>query len=102
MKFSFKSLPGTIPRGARSIRDVVATGVSVKKKERTNLSTSDRLKLAKATREGGTDKFTFFESDGQTGSDLRAVYDLHKCLEALSTAIKFYDMGDIFKCSPAT
>ena len=66
MKFSFKSLLGTVPRGARSVRDVVAAGVSVKKEERNNLSTSDRLKLARAAREGGTDKFTFFESDGQT------------------------------------
>ena len=64
MQFSFKSLLGTIPRGARSVRDVVAAGISVKKEERTNLSTSDRLKLTKAAREGGRDKFPFFESDG--------------------------------------
>ena len=101
MKFSFKSLLGTVPKGARSVRDVVAAGVSVKKEERTNLSTSDRLKLAKAAREGGTNKFTFFESDGQTGGDFRAVYDLHMRLEALSKAITFYDMGDVFQILPS-
>ena len=101
MKFSFKSLLGTVPRGARSVRDAVASGVSVKKEERNNLSTSDRLKLAKAAREGGMDKFTFFESDGQTGGDFRAVYDLHMRLEALSKAITFYDMGDVFQILPS-
>jgi hypothetical protein len=87
--------------GARSVRDVVAAGVSVKKEERNNLSTSNRLKLARAAREGGTDKFTFFESDGQTGGDFRAVYDLHMSLEALSKAITFYDMGDVFQILPS-
>ena len=101
MKFSFKSLLGTVPRGDRYIRDVVAAGVSVKKEDRTNLSTSDRLELAKVVREGGTDKFTFFESDGQTCSDFWVMYDLHVCLEALSKAITFYNMGDVFKILPS-
>ena len=101
MKFSFKSLLGTVPRGARSVPDVVAAGVSVKKEERTNLSTSYSLKLAKAAREGGADKFTFFDLDGQTGGEFWAVYDLHMRLEALSKAITFYDMGDVFKILPS-
>ena len=53
MKLSFKSLLGVVPRGARSIGDIVVAGVSVKKEKRTNLSTSDKLKLAKVAREGG-------------------------------------------------
>ena len=86
MKFFFKSLLGTVPAGARTASEVAAAGVSVKKEQRTNLSASDKLKLAKSAREGGPDKFTFFESDGQVGGDFRAVYDLHMRLEALSKA----------------
>ena len=63
MKLTFKSLLGVVPRGDRSVGEIVAAGVSVKIEERTNLSTSDKLKLAKAAREGGGDKFTIFESD---------------------------------------
>ena len=54
MNLTFKSLLGVVPRGARSVGEIVAAGVSVKKEARTNLSTSDKLKLAKAAREGGT------------------------------------------------
>jgi hypothetical protein len=67
------------------------------KEARTTLSTSDKLKLSKAAREGGDDKFTFFESDGNDGGDFRAVYDLHMRLEALSKVIMFYDMEDVFQ-----
>ena len=52
MKISFKSLLGTVPRGIRTVGEIVAAGVSVKKEERKNLSTSDKLKLAKSAREG--------------------------------------------------
>ena len=96
MKLSFKSVLGAIPRGSRSVTDIVAAGVTVKKDARAGLSTSDKLKLSKAAREGGEDKFTFFESDGKVGGDFRAVYDLHMRLEALSKAILFYDMDDVF------
>ena len=96
MKLSFKSVLGAVPRGARSVSDIIAAGVTVKKEARAGLSTSDKLKLSKAAREGGEDKFTFFESDGKVGGDFRAVYDLHMRLEALSKAILFYDMDDVF------
>ena len=101
MNLTFKNLLGVAPRGARSIGEIVAAGVSVKKESRTTLSTSDKLKLAKAAREGGPDKFTFFESDGKVGGDFRAVYDLHMRLEALSKAIMFYDMDDVFNILPS-
>ena len=101
MKASFKSVLGAVPRGARSVSDIVAAGVTVKKEARAGLSTSDKLKLLKAAREGGEDKFTFFESDGKVGGDFRAVYDLHMRLEALSKAILFYDMDDVFHILPS-
>ena len=50
---SFKSLLDIVPRGARTVREVSAAGVSVKQTDRTSLSTSDKLKLAKVAREGG-------------------------------------------------
>ena len=56
MKISFKSLLGTVPRGVRTVGEIVAAGVSVKKEDRKNLSTSDRLKLTKSAREGGMEK----------------------------------------------
>ena len=100
MNLTFKNLLGVIPRAARTVGQIVAAGVSVKKEERTKLSTSDKLKLANASREGGEDKFTFFESDGKVGGDFRAVYDLHMRLEALSKAVLFYDMDDVSNIIP--
>ena len=44
--------------------------------------------------------FTFFETDGKSGSDSPAVYDLHMRLDALGKAITFYDMDDIFNIIP--
>ena len=35
------------------------------------------------------------------GGDFHAVYDLHMRLEALSKAIMFYDMDDIFNILPS-
>ena len=48
MKLTFKSLLGVIPWGAKSVGGIVVAGVSVEKEERMNLSTTDKLKLAKA------------------------------------------------------
>ena len=59
MKFSFKTLLGA-----------VSANVSAKKEDRGSLSTSDKLKLARSAREGSTNKFSFFESDGQVGEML--------------------------------
>ena len=74
---NFASLLGVIPKGARTVQEVAAAGVSVKKELRTKLSTSDQLKLSKSAREGGSDKFSFFETTGSLRSDFKAVYDLH-------------------------
>jgi len=84
---SFKSLLGVVPRGARTVRKVVSAGISFKKEDRSTLSTSDKLKLDKAAREGGNDKLTFFETNGKAGGNFRAVYDLHMRLDTLSTAM---------------
>jgi len=96
----FKSLLGVVPRGARTVREVSIASVSVKKTYRASLSTSDKLKLAKVAREGGENKFTFFETDGKSGSDFCAVYDLHMRLDALGKAITFFDMDDVFNTIP--
>ena len=56
MKLSFKSLMGSIPKGGQTADQVIAAGVTVRKKDRPSLSTSDKLKLSRAAREGGTDK----------------------------------------------
>lgn len=101
MKIPFKSLLGTVPRDVRTVGEIVTAGVSVKKEERKNLSTSDRLKLAKSAREGGTEKFTFFESDGKVGGNICTVYDLHMPLKGLPKAIIFYDIDDVFKMFPS-
>ena len=74
--------------------------MSIKKELRSKLSTSDQLKLSKSAREGGSDKFSFFETTGSLGSDFKAVYDLHMRIEALSKALVLYDMTDVFKILP--
>jgi hypothetical protein len=74
--------------------------VSVKKEDRARLNTSNLLKLSQSGREGGTDKFAFFEADGKVGSDFKAVYDLHMRIEALSKALMFFDMKDVFEIIP--
>ena len=96
----FASILGVIPRVARTVQEVTAAGVSVKKERRCKLSTSDQLKLSKAAREGGSDKFSFFESTGSLGSDFKCVYDLHMRVEALSKALTFYDMTDVYQVLP--
>ena len=50
MELTFKSLLGVVPLGARTVGEMVTAGVSVKKEERTNLSTSDKIKLEKVAR----------------------------------------------------
>ena len=84
MKLSFKSLMGSIPKGGRAADQVTAAGVSVKKKDRQSLSTSDKLKLSRTAREGGMDKLCFFETDGMTVGDVQTIYDLNMRIEALS------------------
>ena len=61
------------------------------------MSASERLKLAKISREGGTENFTFFEPDVQVEANFGVVNDLIMFLEALSKAIVFYDMGYLHK-----
>ena len=100
MKFSFKSLLGLDLREARTTRKVVSAEASVKKEEQQNLSTSDRLKLVRAAREGGANKLTFFELDGQTRGGFRSVCDLYMHLETLLKAMSFCDMGNVFKILP--
>ena len=34
------------------------------------------------------------------GSDFKALYDLHMCIEALSKALTFFDMKDVFEILP--
>ena len=85
---------------ARTAQEVTSAGVSVKKELRSKLSTSDQLKLSKSAREGGSDKFAFFETSGSLGSDFKSVYDLHMRIEALSKALTLYDMTDVFQVLP--
>jgi len=73
----------------------------VKKEYCATIRTSKNLKLAKAAREGGSDKFIFFESDEQAGRDFHTAYNLHMRLDVLSKAIAYYDMDDVFKILPS-
>ena len=91
---------GSVPTNRRSENEVTAASVSIKKNDRAKLGTSDRLKLAKAAKEGGTDKFTFFASDGKLVNDFQTVYDLHMRIEALNKALTSYDMLDVFQVIP--
>ena len=90
-------ISGIITRGARTLKEVAAAGVSIKKELRTTLSTSDQLKLFKSVREGGSDKFSFFETTGSIGSDIKVAYDLHMRVEALSNTLVLHDLIDVFK-----
>ena len=100
---SFKDLLGLVPTARRTEQDVTAVGVSIKKIDREKLSTSDKLKLSKAAREGGSDRFSFFASDGKMIGDFKTVYDLHMRIESASKAMTQYDMQDVFQVIlPAT
>ena len=91
---NFASHLGAVPRVARTAQEVTSAGVSVKKELRSKLSTSDQLKLSKSAREGGSDKFAFFETSGSLGSDFKVVYDLHMRIKALSKSLMLFDMTD--------
>ena len=100
---SFKDLLSSVPTARRTEQDVMAAGVSIKKVDREKLSTSDKLKLSKATREGGTDKFSFFASNGKMIGDFKTVYDLHMRIESASKAMTKFYMLDVFEVIlPAT
>ena len=100
MILSFRTLMGSMPTTQRSASEVTAAGVTIKKEDRQSLSTSDQLKLSKAAREGGIDKFTFFASDGKLVNDFQTVYDLHMRIETLSKALTHFDMQDVFQIIP--
>ena len=91
---------GGYSKGARSIQEVFAIEVSVKKELRTKVSTSDQLKLSKQSREGRSDKFSFSESIGSIESDFKAIYDLHMRIKALSKTLVMFDMTDVFQLLP--
>ena len=84
MKFSFASLLGTVPRGTRTLQLVTTAGVLVKNKECSKLNIFDQLKQSKSTREGGIDKFSFIQVNGEVGRDFKTVYGLHMRIEAPS------------------
>lgn len=43
----------------------------------------------------------FFQADGSTRSEFRTVYNLHMRIDALSTALKYFDMADVFQIVPS-
>ena len=90
-------LLGKIPNGTRTAKDVQAAGVSVQKDKRESLSTSDKLKLSKAAREGGSEKFAFFVPDGTAANDFKSVYDLHMQVDVLITSLTLYEIMDVFQ-----
>ena len=87
MKLSFKSVMSTILRGARTLQEMSAAGVSTTNEERKNIGTSDQIKLSKVAMEGCSDTFTFFESDGKIRSYFKAVCDMHIHIQTLSKAL---------------
>ena len=70
----YASLLGVILRMARTLQELTAAGVSIKRELRSKLSTSAQLKLSKSTREGGSDKLSFFKTTGLLGSNFKSVY----------------------------
>ena len=100
MKLSFKSLMITVTRGARTTEVVTVASVSVKKDKRGALSTSNRIKLSRVVREAGSEKFAFLETDGKVGNTFKAVYELHMQIEALYTALTYFDIDNVFQIIP--
>lgn len=94
---NFTSMFGIIPREARTLQEVANTGVFVKNEPMTTLSTSDQLKLPKATRGGGSEKLLFFETTSSIGSDFQKVNDLHMQVKDLFEALMFYALIDVFQ-----
>jgi len=69
-------------RKTRTEKEINAAGVSVWKEDRDTLYPLEKL-LSEEVREGGTDTFSFLETDEKTGSDFKAVYDLHMRIDTL-------------------
>ena len=53
-----------------------------------SLSTSDKLKLERASRSGDDNKFAFFQSTGQLVNSFKTVYSLHMRLDALTKSLE--------------
>ena len=60
------------------------------------------MKLSKAAREGGCDKFAFFVTDGSAANDFKSVYDLQMQVDALITSLTLYNMLDVFQVLEVT
>ena len=73
MKLSFKNLMGSIASTCGSESEVTVVGVSINKEERDKLSIADKLKLPNSAREGGADKFRFFQSHGKMFKKLNGI-----------------------------
>ena len=100
MKVSFTNMMGVVPRGMRTVADVSATGVLVKKEKRSALSLSDQIKPSRNARDRGSEIFTFFRTNETVGSSFCSVYNLHMRIEAISKALTFFDMRDVFNIVP--
>ena len=98
MRISFKAPP----LFWCSEREVTAAVLSIKKEDRERLSTSEKLKLSKAVREGGVGKFAFFASSGNLVSNFYPVYDLYIQIDALSKILTHFNMQDMFQVIPET
>ena len=72
--------------------EILEASVSIRKEARGSLSTSDKLKLERASRSGGDNKFAFFQSTGLLVNSFETVYSLHVRLDALSKALDRYNM----------
>ena len=53
MHLSFKNFMGSFPTSRRAESGVTEVGVSIKKSDRSKLSTSEKLKLSKSARKKG-------------------------------------------------
>jgi len=49
---------------------------------------------------GESEKFILLETDGKVGNKFKAVYDLHMPTEALSTALTYSNMHNVFQIIP--
>ena len=95
------NLLGALPHKKHTENEVTAASVSVQKQNRETLHLSDKIKLSKEAREEGSDTFSFFETDGKTGFDFKAVHALHIRIDALLTTLKYYDMDNVFQIIPS-
>ena len=67
-------LLGKSPDGIRTVEVFQAAVVSVRKDKSESFFTSDKLKLSKVAREGGSEKFSFFVTDGTATNNFKPVY----------------------------